>query len=151
MRFQEFALAKNPRCPVCGTHPSITEPIDYDTFCSGSGGHRDSVRTIPKMGPAELRKKLDEGEAIVLVDVREPFEWDISSIGGRRIPLGEFSTRMGELAAEKNKDIVIYCRDGIRSAKAVYLLAQAGYCNVWNLEGGINSWAVEVDPTLPRY
>jgi adenylyltransferase/sulfurtransferase len=151
MRFQEYALVKNPRCPVCGATPSITETIDYETFCGGGDEHHPAAAAIPEMRPADLRKKMDAGETVSLVDVREPHEWDISSIGGYRIPLGEFAARIAELDAEKGKDIVIYCRDGIRSAKAVYLLAQAGFRSVWNLEGGINSWADEVDPTMPRY
>jgi molybdopterin/thiamine biosynthesis adenylyltransferase/rhodanese-related sulfurtransferase len=151
MRFQEFALSKNPQCPVCGANPSITEPVDYEMFCGGGDESHEVVGAIPEMRPNELRKKLEAGEPVVLVDVREPHEWDISSIGGHRIPLGEFSARIAELDAEKDKHIVVYCRDGIRSAKAAYLLEQVGFRDVWNLEGGINSWADEVDPTMPIY
>lgn len=148
MRFQDFKLAKNPSCPVCGDDPTITEPIDYEMFC---GDRMDVIEEIAVIPPGELKRKLDAGEQVVLVDVREPYEWDISSIGGRRIPLGELSGRLHELAAEKDRGIVIYCRDGIRSAKAAHLLLQAGFRNVWNLEGGINAWAADIDPTLPRY
>jgi adenylyltransferase/sulfurtransferase len=151
MRFQEYKLVKNPRCPVCGTNPTITEPIDYEVFCGNGGGQTEIIEEISEMHPSELKIRLDAREPIVLVDVRESFEWDISSIGGHRIPLGEFSGRMHELDEKKDNSIVLYCRNGNRSAKAAYLLVQAGFRSVWNLQGGINSWAKDIDPTLPRY
>jgi adenylyltransferase/sulfurtransferase len=151
MRFQEYKLVKNSLCPVCGTNPSITEPIDYEMFCNAGDKQSGVISQITHLQPIELKKKFNAGDPVVLVDVREPYESDISSIGGYRIPFGEFSGRIHELESERDKDVVLYCRDGIRSTKAAYLLEQADFRNVYNLEGGINAWSREVDPTIPQY
>ena len=143
MDFRELRLRKDPGCPLCGANPAIRELIDYDAFCldaSVAGG-------IPEISAADLARRRGE---ITLLDVREPFEQVIASIGGARlIPLGELPGRMGELA--RGEDIVVFCRSGLRSAAAVRLLLDAGYPRVRNLRGGILAWADAVDPTLARY
>jgi molybdopterin/thiamine biosynthesis adenylyltransferase/rhodanese-related sulfurtransferase/molybdopterin converting factor small subunit len=154
MRFRELKLRKNPECPVCGEHPTVTKLIDYQQFCG-----------IPQAQPAtaqeakvnegeidvlELKEKIDRGDKFVLIDVREPHEYKICSIlGARLIPLGEFPQHVGEFNPED--DIVIHCRSGMRSAKACNVLRQAGFGHVRNVVGGILAWADKVDPSVPKY
>jgi adenylyltransferase/sulfurtransferase len=155
MRFRELKLRKNPDCPVCGTHPTVTRLIDYHQFCG-----------VPQPGPpapaqeakvnqgeidvVELKAKIDRGDDFVLIDVREPHEYRICNIpGARLIPLGEFPKRVGELDAAS--DIVIHCRSGVRSAKACAVLRQAGFQHVRNVVGGILAWSDKVDPSMPKY
>jgi len=156
MRWRELTVRRNPACPVCGDEPTVTELIDYEEFC---GLRRQRVEAdanaIPEIGAAELRDRLDAGEPITLIDVREPHEWDIANLGdrgARLIPLGELPGRLSELAELKDAgEIVVHCRTGARSARALALLRQAGFQRVLNLRGGIHAWADEVDPTLPKY
>jgi adenylyltransferase/sulfurtransferase len=152
MRFRELHLRKNPECPVCGTNPTIRELIDYQEFCGirGSESQEASVTaTVPEIRPEELKARLDAGDDIFILDVREPHEYQICNIGGHLIPLGELPARMNEL--DSSREIVAHCRSGVRSAKAVTLLRQAGFAKVKNLAGGILAWSDKVDPTLPKY
>ena len=146
MKFREFKLRRDPQCPVCGENPSITAPIDYEMFC-GSAGEETPVDEI---SAEEVKRKLDAREPMILLDVREPHEYEISRIDSARlIPLGELPTRMDEL--ERETTIIVHCHSGVRSAHAVQLLRAAGFARAINLAGGIDAWSVEVDPTVPRY
>jgi adenylyltransferase/sulfurtransferase len=152
LKFREFKLRRDPKCPVCGDHPTITKLIDYDQFCGiPQAAEAEAAETpIPTMTVRELKQKLDKGDKFVLLDVREPFEWDICHIDhAKLIPLGQLPSRMSEL--DSADEIVIHCKSGGRSAKAVRLLQEAGFSKLHNVEGGITAWADEVDPTVPKY
>ncbi len=150
--FDFVNLRKDPDCKVCGAHPTVTELIDYEAFCGVPGGDHDegSAGAGWDIEPTELAKRLERGDAIRLIDVREPHELEISQIAGAElIPLGQFAARMSEL--DSAQDIVLFCKAGTRSARALEILAGAGFRKVKNLHGGINAWAREVDPSLPIY
>ncbi len=151
MKFHEFNLRRDPDCPVCGDRPTIFEPIDYDNFCSqGAAGVGPDTEAIPVFSVQELKQKIDAHESVTLLDVREPFEYDIAHIAGAKlIPLGELEERLAEI--DRGADIVIHCHNGVRSAHAVELLRQAGLTDVYNLVGGIDAWSREVDESVPRY
>jgi len=149
MKFRELKLRKNRDCPVCGTHPTVTKLIDYDEFC-GIRGEEKSVANAPTdMQVEELKRRLDAGDDIFVLDVREPHEHQICNIGGHLIPLNELPSRVHEL--DSSREIVAHCKMGGRSAKAVDFLRQAGFTKVHNLAGGINAWAERVDPKMPKY
>jgi molybdopterin/thiamine biosynthesis adenylyltransferase/rhodanese-related sulfurtransferase len=150
MRFRELKLRKNPECPVCGENPTVTELIDYEQFCGVRGAENAPAANIGDMTPEELKQKLDAGDKnLFVLDVREPNEYQICNLGGHLIPLNDLPKRVGELDA--SKEIVVHCKMGGRSAKAVDFLKQQGFSNVHNLVGGINAWAERVDPTMPKY
>src|SRR5438132_9640835 len=149
MKFRELKLRKNPDCPVCGTHPSIKKLIDYNEFCGIRGEETLVTSNVPEMQVEELKRALDAGEDIFVLDVREPHEYQICNIGGHLIPLGELPKRVHEL--DSSREIVAHCRSGVRSAKAVDFLRQAGFRKVRNLAGGILAWADRVDPKMPKY
>src|SRR5271157_3846335 len=149
MRFRELRLRKNPDCPVCGTNPAIRELIDYNQFCGIRGEEAPATTNVPEIQPEELKLKLDRGEDIFVLDVREPHEYQICNLGGYLIPLGDLPARMNEL--DSSREIVAHCRSGVRSAKAVTLLRQSGFSKVKNLAGGILAWSDKVDPSLPKY
>jgi len=149
MKFRELKLRKNPDCPVCGRHPTITKLIDYNEFC-GIRGEEAPVETgVPEIQVEELKRRLDAGEDVFVLDVREPHEYQICNIGGHLIPLGDLPRRIHEL--DSSREIVAHCRSGARSAKAVNFLRQAGFRKVHNLSGGILAWADRVDPKMPKY
>lgn len=147
MIFREIRLRKNSQCPICGANPTITELIDYEAFCGGAP--RRAVPTVPVITALELKSKIDAGDDVCLLDVREPHEFEISNLGGLLIPAGEIPARMHEL--DSAKEIVVLCRYGDRSAKVVELLRTSGFGRVWNLAGGINSWSDDVDSSVPKY
>src|SRR6201997_1913302 len=150
MKFRELKLRKNPDCPVCGTHPTITKLIDYNEFCGIRGEEKAAVDTgIPEIQVEELKRRLDAGDDIFVLDVREPHEYQICNLGGHLIPLGDLPKRVGEL--DTSREIVAHCKMGGRSAKAVAFLKQAGFTKVKNLTGGINAWAERIDPKMPKY
>ncbi|HZL68364.1 MAG TPA: rhodanese-like domain-containing protein, partial [Candidatus Limnocylindrales bacterium] len=151
MRFRELRLRKNPECPVCGANPTIRELIDYNQFCGIRGESQEAplISAVPEIRPEELKAKLDAGDDVFILDVREPHEYQICNIGGHLIPLGDLPARMNEL--DSSREIVAHCRSGVRSAKAVTLLRQAGFGKVRNLAGGILAWSDKVDPTVPKY
>jgi adenylyltransferase/sulfurtransferase len=150
MRFRELKLRKNPECPVCGAHPTITKLIDYAEFCGVRGEETPaSVSTVPEITPRELKARLDRGDNLFILDVREPHEYQICNIGGYLIPLGDLSKRVNEL--DSSREIVAHCRSGKRSAEASEFLRQAGFRKVLNLKGGILAWSDEVDPSVPKY
>ena len=149
MKFRELKLRKNPDCPVCGTHPTVSRLIDYNEFCGIRGEETPVTSNVPEMQVEELKRALDAGEDIFVLDVREPHEYQICNIGGHLIPLGELPKRVHEL--DSSREIVAHCRSGVRSAKAVDFLRQAGFRKVRNLAGGILAWADRVDPKVPKY
>lgn len=145
MRFREFSLRRDPSCPVCGTKPTITEPIDYEQFCRANAG-----TSVPEISVAQLHTRLQRTEKIALLDVREPYEFQIARLpGATLIPLGELPTRFGELSAER--EVVVFCKSGVRSARAVEFLRENGFRDALNLAGGIDAWRDQVDPALPKY
>ena len=151
MRFRELKLRKDPKCLVCGEHPTIKKLIDYDQFCGirGEESVSPAQRTVPEIAPRELKSRLDRGDDLFILDVREPHEYQICNIGGHLIPLGDLSRRVNEL--DSSREIVAHCRSGKRSAEAVEFLRSAGFRKVLNLKGGILAWSDEVDPTVPKY
>jgi adenylyltransferase/sulfurtransferase len=150
MRFRELRLRKNPNCAVCGEHPTINKLIDYEEFCGIRGEEAPIMTTgIPEITPTDLKSRLDRGDDLFILDVRERHERQICNIEGLLIPLGDLPRRMGEL--DKSREIVAYCRSGRRSADAVEFLNQNGFPKVLNLKGGILAWADEVDPSMPKY
>ncbi|MGB3713311.1 MAG: molybdopterin-synthase adenylyltransferase MoeB [Candidatus Promineifilaceae bacterium] len=161
MSFDEVRLRKDPNCPVCGENPTVTELIDYEQFC-GVPAHDNSLYTagldeavlagVPQISPVELQARLTEGERLFILDVREPHELEISNLshlGAVLIPMGQVLERMGEL--DTAQEIVVQCRTGVRSAEIVHLLQQHGFTKLYNLDGGINRWAYEVDARIPIY
>jgi molybdopterin/thiamine biosynthesis adenylyltransferase/rhodanese-related sulfurtransferase/molybdopterin converting factor small subunit len=153
MRFRELKLRKNPECPVCGDHPTITKLIDYHQFCgvpSPSASAQETGVNEGEIEVTEVKAKLDRGDQFVLLDVREPHEYKICNIpAAKLIPLGEVPQRLHEL--DKDADIVIHCKSGMRSAKACGILKQAGFQHVRNMKGGILAWSDKVDPSVPKY
>lgn len=150
MRFRELTLRKNPDCPICGENPTIRGLIDYEEFCGVSGETSVRLGGERETTPAQLREHLDRGEKIQLLDVREPHEWEICHLAGATlIPLRDLPSRLYELSSMD--PIVVYCKTGKRGAEALSLLRSAGYHRVENLAGGIDAWAKEIDPTIPRY
>lgn len=150
MKFREFKLRRDPECPVCGTEPTITEPIDYEMFCGSDAAPTGGDGAVPEISVAELKQKVEGREPFVLLDVREPHEYEIARLASARlIPLGELPDRLAEL--ERESDIVVHCHSGMRSARAVQLLRGAGFSKAKNLTGGIDAWSVEIDPSVARY
>jgi len=150
LKFRELKLRKNPECPVCGAHPSVTKLIDYEQFCGIRGEEHVPETKVPEITAPEVKKMMDERKPFVLVDVREPHEFQICRIpGSTLIPLGDVPKRMHELSSAD--EIVVHCRSGMRSAQAVELLMKAGFRKIHNLKGGVLAWADQVDPTMPKY
>jgi len=146
MTFNELRFKKNRDCPVCGRNPTVRKLIDYEEFC----GVRRAAPLVEELSPMELKRKIDLGESIVLLDVREPFEYAFCRIeNSKLIPLGELGRRVGEL--DRLAETVVYCHTGVRSARAVELLSSEGFRKVRNLKGGIRAWAEEVDRNVPIY
>jgi adenylyltransferase/sulfurtransferase len=156
MHFRELKLRKNPDCPVCGKNPTVTKLIDYNQFC---GIHpepkADSVNGTPvqngisQISPIELKRRLDAGEDLFVLDVREPHEYQIANLGAKLIPLGDLPARVKEL--DSSREIVVHCKSGGRSQKAAEFLAQSGFKKLHNLAGGINAWSTDVDPKVAKY
>lgn len=145
MTFNELRVRKSAGCPVCGPDPTIKSLVDYEEFC----GLRREPPQAGEITPRDLKRMLDSGKGVVLVDVREPSESSLARIeGSRLIPLGELERRVGELSREEQ--LVVYCHVGVRSARAVQFLSSKGF-RAWNLSGGIKAWAREVDPSIPVY
>ena len=152
MNFRQLKVRKNPDCVVCGPNPTVTRLIDYEEFCGIPRAKEEEKREmgVPAITVQELKEKMDKGDPFVLVDVREPHEIAISQLPGSvKIPLGTLPVNVNKLSTAD--DIVVHCRTGVRSARAVQFLMSAGFKKVWNLTGGIDRWAVEIDPSVPRY
>ncbi len=150
MEFNEFRVKKDPACPVCGEQPSVTALIDYAGFC-GMPAH-ESGPAWTEISAAELAQRRERGEELLLLDVREPAEYDTARIDGSQlVPLGELEARVEELAAWRQRPVVVHCHHGMRSARGCEILQAAGFEKVENLAGGIEAWSVTVDPAVPRY
>jgi adenylyltransferase/sulfurtransferase len=151
MRFRELKLRKNKDCPICGDHRTIDKLIDYEEFCGIRGEEAPAVTNgIPEITPMELKARIDRGDDLYLLDVREPHEVQISNINGSHlVPLGQLPRRVSEL--DSSREIVAYCRSGKRSADAVRFLQQSGFKKLLNLKGGILAWSDDVDPSQPKY
>jgi adenylyltransferase/sulfurtransferase len=153
MNFREVKFRRNPKCPVCGDHPTIKELIDYEAFCGLTRGAEEKTggdSGVPEITVAELKKRMDRKEKFVLIDVREPSEYAINQIpGSKLIPLGVLDQHANEL--DTADDIVVHCHFGGRSAKAVAHLQKMGFKRIKNLKGGIDAWSIEIDPSCPRY
>lgn len=150
MTFRELKVRKDPHCPVCSENPTVTSLIDYEQFCGlGRPPAKDSIDEI---GVKELKHKLDKKEDIVFIDVREPFEYQIAHIpGAKLIPLGSLAERIHELEPHKSKEIVAHCHHGGRSRRALEMLQAHGFKKLKNVAGGIDEWAIHIDPAMPRY
>jgi adenylyltransferase/sulfurtransferase len=153
-RTRQITLQRDRRCAVCGDEPQIRELIDYDAFCAAQVATTlDNKETSMRaLSAVQLHQKLEQGESPIILDVREPFEWEICNLqpqGAQLIPLNDLAKRLGELSPEQ--PIVVVCRTGVRSAHAVRFLTQEGFTDVANLDGGIRAWAQTVDPSMPQY
>jgi len=149
MRFRELKLRKDPSCPVCGPRPTVTKLIDYEQFCGVRGEEAPVTTTVPEIQVEELKRAMDAGEDVFILDVREPHEYQICNLGGHLIPLADLPRRVHEL--DSSREIVAHCRSGARSAKAIAFLRQSGFKKVRNLAGGILAWADRVDRSMPKY
>jgi len=153
MKFRELKLKKDPSCPVCGANPTVTALIDYQEFCGVPKTDAPATEenlAADEISPAQVKGRMARGEDFLLIDVREPHEYQIAKIeGAKLIPLGQLESRLGEL--DPDADIVVHCKMGGRSAKAQDLMYANGFTNVKNMVGGILRWADEVDPTVSKY
>ena len=150
MKFRELKLRKDPDCPVCGTHPTVTKLIDYEQFCGVTPTQGVPLNPATEITSVELKQRLDRGDAVRIVDVREPNEYQINRIAGSvLIPLGDVPKRYQELDPEAV--LVIQCKSGVRSGKAADFLRSVGFTRVLNLKGGILDWIDKVDPSQPKY
>ena len=152
MRFRELKLRKNPECPVCGENPTITQLIDYQQFCGilpESKEDKAMKNGIPQITVKELKRRIDAGEDVQLIDVREPYEFQIAQIGGKLIPQNDVPQRLAEI--DRNREVIVHCRSGARSQRIAEFLVQSGYPRVANLAGGILAWSDEVDPKVQKY
>ncbi len=149
MKFKEVKLRKDPKCSICGANPTVTKLIDYEAFC-GFKEERRELELGSEISAPALKQVLDRAGGVVLLDVREPFEYQICRIeGSKLIPLGQLRMRVNEL--NPTDDIVVYCHTGVRSAQAARVLKGLGFSKVTNLKGGIKAWTIEVDPSLRSY
>ena len=153
MRFREMALRPNSTCPVCGDRPTITEPVDYERFCGVEPDSDASYRDpVPVVSPRELALRLDQERPPFLLDVREPYEWEIGNLASRGsvlIPYGEIRSRLSEIPTDR--PVVVLCHVGVRSAIVANILQAEGVPEVYNLRGGYLAWVDDIDPNLPRY
>ena len=150
MKFRELKLRKNPDCPMCGRNRTIRQLIDYYEFCGVRGEEAPAPDlNVPEITARELKARLDRGDDLYVLDVREPHEYQICNIKGHLLPLGELPRRVHEL--DSSREIVAHCRSGKRSAEAVDFLRKAGFRKIHNLKGGILAWSDEVDPSVAKY
>jgi adenylyltransferase/sulfurtransferase len=150
MQFKQLRLRKDPNCPICGPNPTVTKLIDYEQFCGIIRREESEAVLDFEIGPEELKSKIDRGERVVLLDVREPHEYEICRLeGAKLIPLGQLPERVNQLSL--TDEIVAYCHVGSRSGRAVEFMRGLGFGRVRNLQGGIDAWAERIDPSLPRY
>jgi rhodanese-related sulfurtransferase len=151
MRFREMKLRKDPGCPVCGENPTVTELIDYQEFCGiPQANTQAQADEVPEITVQELKGRMENGaEKVSVLDVREPHEYEVANIGARLIPLGELPERLVEL--DRDENFAVHCKTGGRSARAVKLMQEAGFQNVYNVKGGITAWSDEIDLSVPKY
>ena len=152
MRFRELKLRKSPECPICGPNPTITQLIDYQQFCGiapETPQEKNVKNGIPQLTVKELKQRIDAGEEVFILDVREPFEYQIANIGGKLIPQNDVPQRLAEI--DRDREVIVQCKSGGRSQKIAEFLKQAGYPRVVNLAGGILAWSDQIDPKVPKY
>jgi sulfur-carrier protein adenylyltransferase/sulfurtransferase len=152
MKFRELKLRKNPECPVCGEHPTVTKLIDYQQFCGIVPETKQEQKVkngIPQITVKELKQRMDAGDDVFVLDVREPYEYQIANLGAKLIPQNDVPKRLDEI--DRQREIVVHCRSGQRSQRIAEYLAQQGYPKVKNLAGGILAWADEIDPKMQKY
>ena len=152
MRFRELKLRKNRECPVCGDHPTVTELIDYQNFCGivpETPQEANVKNGIPQITVKELKRRIDAGEDVQLIDVREPYEYQIAQIGGKLIPQNDVPQRLADI--DRDREVVVHCKSGGRSQRIAEFLKQSGYPRVVNVAGGILAWSDEIDPKVPKY
>jgi adenylyltransferase/sulfurtransferase len=152
MRFRELKLRKNPECPVCGDHPTVTALIDYQNFCgmvAETPLEANLKNGIPQITVKELKRRIDAGEDVQLIDVREPYEYQIAQIGGKLIPQNDVPRRLAEI--DRDREVVVHCKSGGRSQRIAEFLKQSGYPRVANVAGGILAWSDEIDPKVQKY
>jgi len=156
MRFRELKLRKNPECPVCGQNPTVTQLIDYQNFCGivhesqpATSEGNTLKNGIPQLTVKELKRRIDAGENVYILDVREPYEYQIAQIGGKLMPQNDVPQRLAEI--DRDREVIVQCRSGVRSQRIAEFLKQAGYPRVVNLAGGILAWSDEIDPRVPKY
>ncbi len=152
--FRTLKVRKNPECPICSAHPTLTELIDYEAFCGlpANGAAPSAEQAVPEVTVHDLKARRDLGETPFVLDVRKPFEAEIASLGADQlIPVEELADRLGEVQARRDQQIVVHCRSGMRSARAVRLLHEAGFTHAVNLQGGILAWSDEIDPSVLKY
>jgi adenylyltransferase/sulfurtransferase len=153
LSWRELVVRKDPWCPLCGVAPTIRTLADTAVQCDiGAPNGSTAADTVPSMSALDLKARLDRGDPLMVIDVREPHEWDIANLDrwhARLIPLGQLPDRMDEL--DRGAEIVVHCKSGGRSARGTRILREAGFGRVWNLDGGIRAWSDTVDPTVPRY
>ncbi len=152
MEYRKIKVRKDPECPLCGKNPTITSLIDYEAFCGTVSEEAQEAAVGSTILATELKAKMDAGEDFVLVDVREPAEFEIVSIpGARLIPKGEILNGSALSSLPQDKQIVLHCKSGVRSAEALAALKAAGLTNSVHVQGGVLAWAAQVDPSLPTY
>jgi rhodanese-related sulfurtransferase len=152
MTFRELKIRKDPSCPVCGDHPTITELIDYNEFCGLTRGDASQNDLIKEIDVETLKAKLDDKGDFFFLDVRESFETQIAKIEGAvLIPVGQIEDRMAELEGFRDKEIVAHCHHGGRSRKALEILKSKGFKKLVNVAGGIDDWSIKIDPSVARY
>ncbi len=154
MTFREFKVRRNPNCPACGDRPTVTKLIDYEQFCGVRGQETPAkganMAASGEITPTELKQRLDAGEEVFILDVRNPPEYAICNIkGSTLIPLPNLPQRLDEL--DRDRELLVHCKSGMRSQQAIGILRQAGFTNLKNLTGGILAWADKVDPAMPKY
>ena len=152
MAWREFKMQKDPDCPICGSRPSIRELIDYEGFCGMPAREGEATNEINECSAADYAARLEAGEAMTLLDVRERNEIETARIEGALwIPLGDLEDRIGELDSLRKTTLIVHCHHGVRSLKAIRILLAQGFSMVENLDGGIEAWSLTVDPSVPRY
>jgi adenylyltransferase/sulfurtransferase len=151
MRFRELKLRKNPECPVCGANPTVTALIDYQQFCGiAPQSQQETMKNgIPQITVKELKSRIDAGEDVQLIDVREPWEYQTAQMGGKLIPQNDVPNRLGEI--DPTREVLVHCKSGGRSQRIAEFLKQQGYPRVANVAGGITAWSDEIDPRVPKY
>jgi rhodanese-related sulfurtransferase len=148
LSFRELTLRKDPDCPLCGAHATIHELIDYEAFCGIVP--EDPANAVWEISATELRSRLERGDELTLIDVREPHEWQIAHLpDATLIPLHSVPAHLSEL--DSSREIVLHCHTGVRSMRALEFLRSAGFRKLKNLRGGIDAWSRDVDPGVPRY
>ncbi len=154
MRFRTLKLRKDPSCPICGEHPTQTELIDYEAFCGipqNNGVKPMSETKVPEITVGELKDRMDRGDTPFILDVRQPHEYEIANLGAPLIPVEELADRLDELESYRDREIVVHCRSGVRSGRAVEMMRGAGFSKAVNLKGGILAWSREIDPSVAQY